>query len=108
MIPVRERRYADARTTRRGNAPSAERDRLWGQLLFDVGGPPHGVQWSDRATSPLLRSDFAQSTAGLQPNGDLTDSFVPAIEREFGRLEHDSALLPAPSPCPSRIERAEP
>jgi hypothetical protein len=27
--------------------------------------------------SPLLRSDFAQSTAGRRPNGDLTDSFVP-------------------------------
>jgi hypothetical protein len=24
MIPVRERRYADARTTRRGNTPSAD------------------------------------------------------------------------------------
>lgn len=27
--------------------------------------------------SPLLRSDFAQSTVGHFPNGDLTDSFVP-------------------------------
>jgi hypothetical protein len=39
-----------------------------------------GVEWSYRATSPLLRSDFAQSTAGQTPNGDLTDSFVPATE----------------------------
>jgi hypothetical protein len=29
-----------------------------------------------QATSPLLRSDFAQSTAGQTPYGDLTDSFV--------------------------------
>jgi hypothetical protein len=29
-----------------------------------------------QAISPLLRSDFAQSTAGQTPNGDLTDSFV--------------------------------
>jgi hypothetical protein len=28
-----------------------------------------------QAISPLLRSDFAQSTAGQTPNGDLTDSF---------------------------------
>jgi hypothetical protein len=38
------------------------------------------VRWQDRATPPLLRSDFAQSTAGHTPNGDLTDSFVPATE----------------------------
>ena len=31
--------------------------------------------------SPLLRSDFAQSTAGHTPNGDLTDSFVPSDGR---------------------------
>jgi hypothetical protein len=31
-----------------------------------------------QAISPLLRSDFAQSTVGRTPNGDLTDSFVPA------------------------------
>ena len=31
-----------------------------------------GVQ----AISLLLRSDFAQSTAGQTPYGDLTDSFV--------------------------------
>ena len=46
-------------------------------------GRPKGVQWLDRATSPLLRSDFAQSTAGHTPNGDLTDSFVPATEEPF-------------------------
>jgi hypothetical protein len=28
-----------------------------------------------QAISPLLRSDFAQSTAGQTPYGDLTDSF---------------------------------
>jgi hypothetical protein len=34
-----------------------------------------------QASSPLLRSDFAQSTVGhSSPNGDLTDSFVPATE----------------------------
>ena len=40
-----------------------------------------GVEWSHRATSPLLRSDFAQNTAGQTPNGDLTDSFVPSDGR---------------------------
>jgi hypothetical protein len=43
-------------------------------------GGQKGVAWSYRATSPLLRSDFAQSTGGQTPNGDLTDSFVPATE----------------------------
>ena len=36
-----------------------------------------------QATSPLLRSDFAQSTGGQTPNGDLTDSFVPATEASY-------------------------
>ena len=34
-----------------------------------------------QAISPLLRSDFAQSTVGYEPNGDLTDSFVPSDGR---------------------------
>jgi hypothetical protein len=34
-----------------------------------------------QAISPLLRSDFAQSTVGRTPNGDLTDSFVPSDGR---------------------------
>ena len=43
------------------------------------GRPCHnGVQWFYKAISPLLRSDFAQSTAGHTPNGDLTDSIVPS------------------------------
>ena len=41
------------------------------------------VGWSYRATPPLLRSDFAQSTGGQTPNGDLTDSFVPATEASY-------------------------
>jgi hypothetical protein len=46
------------------------------------GRPCHnGVQWFYKAISPLLRSDFAQSTAGQTPNGDLTDSIVPATEQ---------------------------
>ena len=49
--------------------------------LKRAGSYNHGVEWSDRATSPLLRSDFAQSTAGQPPNGDLTDSFVPSDGR---------------------------
>jgi hypothetical protein len=38
------------------------------------------LESSDKAISPLLRSDFAQSTAGHLPNGDLTDSIVPSDE----------------------------
>jgi hypothetical protein len=38
----------------------------------------NGVEWFHKAISPLLRSDFAQSTAGHPPNGDLTDSIVPS------------------------------
>ena len=34
-----------------------------------------------QAISPLLRSDFAQSTVGRTPHGDLTDSFVPSDGR---------------------------
>ena len=34
-----------------------------------------------QAFSPLLRSDFAQSTVGHTPHGDLTDSFVPSDGR---------------------------
>jgi len=41
---------------------------------------PAGSTMVLQATSPLLRSDFAQSTGGQTPNGDLTDSFVPATE----------------------------
>ena len=33
--------------------------------------------------STLLRSDFAQSTAGHTPFGERTDSFVPATEEPF-------------------------
>ena len=45
--------------------------------LKRAGSYNHGVEWSDRATSPLLRSDFAQSTAGQAPNGDLHGQFRP-------------------------------
>jgi hypothetical protein len=34
-----------------------------------------------QAISPLLRSDFAQSTAGQTPNGDLHGQFRPSDER---------------------------
>jgi hypothetical protein len=33
-----------------------------------------------KAISALLRSQFAQSTAGQTPHGDLTDSFVHSDE----------------------------
>ncbi len=47
----------------------------------EIRQPIKGVQWLHRATSPLLRSDFAQSTAGRMPNGDLTDQFRPSDGR---------------------------
>jgi hypothetical protein len=34
-----------------------------------------------QSISPLLRSDFAQSTVGRTPHGDLTDSFVSSDGR---------------------------
>jgi hypothetical protein len=62
----------------------AARPLLWAYATPTVTGAvigrQKGVEWSYRATSPLLRSDFAQSTGGQTPNGDLTDSFVPATE----------------------------
>jgi hypothetical protein len=42
--------------------------------------------------SPLLRSDFAQSTAGHTPNGDLTDSFVPSDGRAPHREQSDATI----------------
>jgi hypothetical protein len=45
------------------------RDGCWG-----------GVDWISGHFT-LLRSDFAQSTVGHSPNGDLTDSFVPSDGR---------------------------
>jgi hypothetical protein len=51
------------------------------------GKDPLAVQWSYRPTSPLLRSGFAQSTAGHSPIGDLTDSFVPSDESAVPKRE---------------------
>jgi hypothetical protein len=42
-----------------------------------------GVASNSRVFPELLRSDFANGTAGKQPNGDLTDSFVPATEAPY-------------------------
>jgi hypothetical protein len=49
------------------------------------GGPVSPAEYTPRtrAISPLLRSDFAQSPRAYTPNGDLTDSFVPATEEPF-------------------------
>jgi hypothetical protein len=40
-----------------------------------------------RATSPLLRSDFAQGTARPAPSGDLTDSFSPQRRKSRPPIE---------------------
>src|SRR4051812_21315073 len=56
-----------------------------------------GVQWNDRATSPLLRSDFAQSTAGRTPNGDLTDKFRPQRRKSRPPREQLAAEMAIPA-----------
>jgi hypothetical protein len=86
-----------------------------------VAAVQHGVEWFDKAISPLLRSDFAQSTAGHPPNGDLTDSIVPSDgraapqsggetpatgDRRSGRFAHMQTkpmIDPAGSPVPGVI-----
>jgi hypothetical protein len=56
-----------------------------------------------KAISPLLRSDFAQSTAGRTPHGDLTDSFVPSDgsavspKRAVGHRDRSSELGKVPT-----------
>jgi hypothetical protein len=57
---------------------------------------------SQRATSSLLRSDFAQSTAGRTPNGELTnkhhpsDGGTPSRHRAIGRHDRWSTLGKVP------------
>ncbi len=48
-----------------------------GSAVKAGGRDDNGVESAYRATSPLLRSDFAQSTAGQAPNGDLHGQFRP-------------------------------
>ena len=66
---------ADVREGDSGTRRRSARSR-W--LLEMVGGAEYTEY---QAISPLLRSDFAQSTVGRTPHGDLTDSFVPSDGR---------------------------
>ena len=62
-----------------------------------------GLDSEDRAISALLRSDFAQSTLGQLPNGDLTDSFVSATNGPLSTGEAPSCSTSPPAA--SRTER---
>jgi uncharacterized protein YegP (UPF0339 family) len=52
-------------------------------------GAGMGVQSAHRATSPLLRSDFAQSTAGRRRTATSRTVSSPQLERELNHMRFD-------------------